>query len=736
MPPRSTRCKSVADLAESLVVAHEQEVNALLQRVHDLEQTIRRYAPEDTQLVPLDFHDIPSVKPSGSHPSCDDTQSFGKHASDECISTSYTHARSASSCAASMSAQSFTAVDKWRRVVQGMLNDGPKVENYVYRSEFSQERVRRSSSANNPAGDAVLDMLAQLAASEVSRPSFHVGEYMEGQDDRNDHWACRLLTLLMVYPYSNVRLAWVLSAFGLLLIDLVDLSLEAFRRTENEARIEFLRYIMLGFWCFDIIMSFLTGVAVNERLEMRPARVAAIYLRGWFTFDVLVLVPDIMDVLLDDLSNAFGFFRHIKILRYLRLFRMVRVAKIRYLLKILDTKINSIVLLLSIRMCGATCCIVAWIHVSACFWYMAGSADDSGWVIVESVNELSLVHRYLFSVQWAAAQFQGSPSVGSGQSMICLTVATIIIVLSVIFMATFFSRLTNIMHELLQLHNSRVQTMTRVKALITSHKISPQLSFMVQRFTDLSMRVGESKTSGIRDQVLDLLPSHLRKQLIVEMLYPQVAKHIFIMAIRTESDVMFKQMLYKAMSERFYHHGEPIFSSGEVATHVYMSVVGALEYKHLPRSVFIKFGYEFAKAMTPQKCKTKRESATSVGSAARRSIEIEEAASPTSPERKRMKIRSRVVPEGSLVGEAGVWVFWCHEGGLESVAEASMLDLNLAYFRELLEKFPGVTARLQLNAERFLSVLDDPDQDAKDLLNSSEVLKKLGYKLYGLGSGA
>eukprot|EP00928_Gymnodinium_smaydae_P007421 TRINITY_DN12667_c0_g2_i1.p1 TRINITY_DN12667_c0_g2~~TRINITY_DN12667_c0_g2_i1.p1 ORF type:complete len:794 (-),score=61.99 TRINITY_DN12667_c0_g2_i1:622-3003(-) len=776
MPPRSTFGKSVALLAENLIAAHENEVKALWQRVHYLEQSIARNGSDDAPLVPLDSHNIPSPsvpfhfasESCDSHfasERCDDLRSPSDSPAQtvDCMDTPSVRFNVAHQdcdefwipdeprtltkgcmrtallsdlCARNGTAHTFTAVDNWRRVTKCMLELGRQAGSYTLRNEFSEDGQRRLSirskntlsSKNTVTGDAVLDVLAHRSNGLLSKPSFNVDEFAELNDP---HGCClwRFMSHLMIYPYSNVRLAWVLSGFGILLFDLVDLSLEAFRLVESEARIDALRWVVLSFWCLDVIVSFLTGVAVNERLEMRPKRVAVSYLRGWFTFDVLVLLPDIMEVVLHDLTSAFGILKHLKIFRYLRLLRMVRLAKLRYLLKTLDAKINSIVLLLSIRMCGATCCLVAWIHVSACVWYMAGSADDSGWVNVEAVNELSLLHRYLFSVQWAAAQFQGSTSIGTSKSMICLAAATSIIILSVIFMATFFSRLTSIMHELLQLHNSRVQTMTKVKALITAHKISPQLSFMVQRFADLSMRVGESRTFGVRDQVLNLLPVHLREQLTVEMLYPEVAKHTFVMAVRLESEVMFKKIMCKAMSEHIYHHAESIFSSGEVATRVYMSVAGSLSYRPAAFTIFRKYGHEFMKGMAPLKCPTHSDDVLSIEVLTRKSMRTRserEGPAVRGAAKRTTKVRTRVIPEGSLLSEAGVWVAWCHEGDLETVTEASMLHLNLFRFRELLEKFPGVTARLQLNAERFLSALNDPDQDAKDLLHSSEIIKKLG----------
>merc|ERR1719330_159825 len=89
---------------------------------------------------------------------------------------------------------------------------------------------------------------------------------------------------LVVNPSSVRRVVWVLTGIALMCVDAVELSVTPFEVGEL-LFFEVLRIISLFFWTLDVCFSFVTGVVIDNRIEMRPKSIAQHYMKGWFTFD-------------------------------------------------------------------------------------------------------------------------------------------------------------------------------------------------------------------------------------------------------------------------------------------------------------------------------------------------------------------------------------------------------------------------------------------------------------------
>ena len=84
-------------------------------------------------------------------------------------------------------------------------------------------------------------------------------------------------------------------------------------------------WTLTSFWVLDIVASFFTASYVNDTLSFSLADIAKGYLKSWFLFDITMLVPDLVGVVLELGDGPVGIFRLLKVRRILRLLRFVQI---------------------------------------------------------------------------------------------------------------------------------------------------------------------------------------------------------------------------------------------------------------------------------------------------------------------------------------------------------------------------------------------------------------------------
>merc|ERR1719382_345792 len=106
------------------------------------------------------------------------------------------------------------------------------------------------------------------------------------------------------------------------------------------------------FWSFDICVSFLTGYYKNSELEMRLGKVMYMYVKTWFTIDVIVTAPLWVLLFIDEGSctncGAARASKGMKTIRFLRVLRLLRLVKFQHVLSDSLNLINSPVVLCSL----------------------------------------------------------------------------------------------------------------------------------------------------------------------------------------------------------------------------------------------------------------------------------------------------------------------------------------------------------------------------------------------------
>eukprot|EP00439_Symbiodinium_sp_Y106_P066492 s501_g10.t2 len=144
------------------------------------------------------------------------------------------------------------------------------------------------------------------------------------------------------------------------------------------------------FWMVDIPLHFFFGVQLEGTTELRPQKLAQLYLRSWFLVDLVVVLIDWMLFLLEaavmssDETSVLKSARYLRTLRLLRLFRLLRVVKLYRELSLLANRFLSTYAYMVMKVVAGLCVMLAINHLIACAWYGIGSwnpGKDLGFMV-------------------------------------------------------------------------------------------------------------------------------------------------------------------------------------------------------------------------------------------------------------------------------------------------------------------------------------------------------------------
>lgn len=113
-------------------------------------------------------------------------------------------------------------------------------------------------------------------------------------DDRGGHVAC------VVNPSSRYRLLWVLGCVVLLLYDVIVVPMNVCFDMSDTSFTKVMDMIAMIYWTLDIPFTFLTGLHTSTHLEMRLLPIAIHYAKGWLIFDIFLVLPEYVTMLIDD----------------------------------------------------------------------------------------------------------------------------------------------------------------------------------------------------------------------------------------------------------------------------------------------------------------------------------------------------------------------------------------------------------------------------------------------------
>lgn len=392
----------------------------------------------------------------------------------------------------------------------------------------------------------------------------------------------------IIHPESSAKVSWDCLAILAILFDICLGPLNVYNLDEQSALLfEVMHWFASGFWLLDIPVSFRTAVYVNDLLHFQPGVIAKTYLTSWFSFDLLMLLPDIIHILqLDRLwspaGSSAGMLRIIRVQRLLRVvgfFRLLRMDRLAPLRKRFELLLpvpseNLRVLFPILRSFFA---LLLAIHLLASMWWVAGSAEN-GWVLVEELYEAPFGEQYMRSVEWAVSRLPASSLRNNvelatpAERWLAISATFIALVSSSLFVGV----LTNVLADLTQRRKKMNQILESVRKYCSDSHLPFTYTMKVRRFVE---REHHRRSMHGHMEFLQTLPDGMVSELFHEARSRTLTRsHPFLKQIGKGNRCMEIDLCMKAVTELYLLENDTLFDSNQRSKGMYILATGKFVY--------------------------------------------------------------------------------------------------------------------------------------------------------------
>lgn len=494
----------------------------------------------------------------------------------------------------------------------------------------------------------------------------------------------------VVHPGSVKRIVWDVLACILLIYDCLMIPMQVFDLPRNSWIVvsEWLRVI---YWTLDISASFITGIYVGSEPELRLKKIARNYVQSWFPFDVAVVLPEWLLLLVNNLADAAASLglarsmrtaRVLRVLRFLKFMHLLRLVKVRQLTEDLRDKLNNDVALMSLSVVKMIAIVCLLTHALACMWYGVGNSPE-GWVYAQGINSVNTGEKYLFSFQWSMARLHPS-NMGENMELQTFTEKVFSIfatVNAIVFSSIFVSHITNKMAEMKRMRAQRTSKLVLIRMYVQRHSISLKLAMQLKRHIVTSYAI---KLRSMEEaDLMAILPSNLVMDLRWETWSPVITKHALFDRIqmkdpRTECDICFQ-----ALVEVPFFQSETLFATGDACAQMLFMSFGELSYTR--------------------------------GKVPEGRVDVGLASEPSCTE------DSRDVRPGQWVSEAALWVRWMNCGELRAENSGAAVALGAAELGAVVAEHEHVLLDVVAHARAFIQDLNRNPGSCSDLAAEPEM---------------
>jgi len=379
-------------------------------------------------------------------------------------------------------------------------------------------------------------------------------------------------------------------------------------------------------------------------------------------------------------------------LRYARFSRLIRVIRVGAMLKSFADVTNSVMLLTGVRAFFYVLFVTMWVHISGCLWYLLGTRSQEGWANQHELTIFPL--NYMVSVHWTAAQLQGNTDLHPTFSAVERGFATLQVLVSVIVLSLFVSKLTSTLHSL-ALYRSRMHEVERqASAYLEDHGISTGTSLRVRKYIQWKERTDTRIHNGLSEKdLMGMLPVDLRREVLEQARAPLLRMNPVLIAIHTLCMPLYRALCADVFELAEYNPGESVFWYGQVCNYLYFTTNGIGHY--------VKYGSVIRAFMQFGRTRRGREAAEFVARYASNSA-IE-------------------VARGACMCEAGLWINWVHVGDCTPMTHLSVVTVSVAKFADRVASYPQVQMQLAIHAREFAMLLRE--WEISDLTTSGHLFE-------------
>lgn len=533
----------------------------------------------------------------------------------------------------------------------------------------------------------------------------------------------RLLKVFdIMHPIAYNRIAWHGVSLVLILWDVFAIPLQAFTVPENFF-ISALEWIATLFWTLDMILMFRTGYIRGATVEMRPKQIAKHYARTWLVVDLLIVTVEWVSRF-SGIAGSASLLRSSRLLKTVRFLKLLRLGKMREIYQSLMEQLNSNVLHLLSSMFILAIILMLAIHIASCAWYALGESEDDGWTTYDGyTGKKTFVFWYVESCRWVIAQLNGRTDINDRRNMKeRLYTCFIGLTFAVLAKAVCTGFITKLMLDLNALVSSKTERSRVLNQYMESHPVCPQLQSSVKRYVTDYHDVGEQKEN--EDAVLNILPRHLRSELLVEVRSPVLVSHTLFHKIAVESRWSMRSLCCNAVTVITAVQFDIVFDKGEDCTRMLFldQVEGRYGDPADPsHSRQDEGSEEVTQSFSPTRVLSGLRT-TSKGSKSLDESDMEQ----TSPKyysqgsvTSLLDIDSDMhskVGQGKWISEPALWTHWVTRGRLVSTTHGHMYAVDVDDLASGLKTYPPAFALASLYGARLVEKMQE-STTSTDILN-------------------
>ena len=283
-------------------------------------------------------------------------------------------------------------------------NGGPPLESALTQKKSLRRdvtifnRQRSDVEAHGPAPDGDFEYISEVI------------DILEGQNastNLRDDPQYANLDYLIIFPDDFLKSIWdIIIAFLMLYTCIITPYRVAFLSDEDE----FLYWIILEttidvFFSVDIILNFFVAFFdAEEILIVSKKRIIKNYLLGWFSIDLIGVIP--FDKILETTKYS-TLVRLSRIPRLYKLFRLTKMLKVLRMIKERNKIITFFLDFLKIgqglqRMLSLIISILLFCHVTSCLWVLQADINEDGddWITMYRYRDSINSEIYVASFYW------------------------------------------------------------------------------------------------------------------------------------------------------------------------------------------------------------------------------------------------------------------------------------------------------------------------------------------------
>lgn len=294
-----------------------------------------------------------------------------------------------------------------RKLIQLSMQDGHQRDKISVQHRLDLYKFRKMN--ENPADTLKSKKMRALVKNTAMRSAGRKNTSNSKADLKGRSW--------LIDPSGTFKKIWETFKFCLLIYTFIYLPMKVTFFADQQEEYTDFTYIFDKFIDFvfliDLILNFFTPLLDKYDYVTTHKSIAKLYLRGWFTIDLITLIPfdEIFSFFLEESSSLTVFVSLIKIARLTRLIKLVRLFKSfdlknndNYIIEFLLIVLKDSTLLL---MLPNFLLIVFAVHVYSCVYYFLGdqNLDNTGWIAINKLNDWSDLEKYIVTFYFVIQTF-------------------------------------------------------------------------------------------------------------------------------------------------------------------------------------------------------------------------------------------------------------------------------------------------------------------------------------------